>query len=209
MVNKRINQLTELTTASGTDMLMVYDLNESGSVKTKKIQVSNIGSYGGGALQFVTEITASAEVLNESVDWDGETYPICIIIGHIAAVDGQNIETGIRFNGDSGSNYNRAQVYQDNVTVLAARNTTDTSAAIFHRASTGASVISANATLFLRNIGTNSRSYTSNMFHWSADNNDRYTDHGAGFWTNNVDDVTSLTITSVGEVTGYIRLYRL
>jgi hypothetical protein len=43
MANKQIDELTELTTASGTDLLLVYDLNEAGSEKTKKIEVSNIG----------------------------------------------------------------------------------------------------------------------------------------------------------------------
>jgi len=42
MANKQINELNELTTASGTDLLLVYDLNESGSEKTKKMQVDNL-----------------------------------------------------------------------------------------------------------------------------------------------------------------------
>jgi hypothetical protein len=42
MANKQINELNELTTASGTDLLLVYDLNEAGSEKTKKITVSNL-----------------------------------------------------------------------------------------------------------------------------------------------------------------------
>lgn len=42
MANKQINELTELTTASGTDLLLVYDLNEAGSEKTKKITVNNL-----------------------------------------------------------------------------------------------------------------------------------------------------------------------
>ena len=48
MANKQINELTELTTASGTDLLLVYDLNEGGSEKSKKIELYNAIGYEEG-----------------------------------------------------------------------------------------------------------------------------------------------------------------
>jgi len=42
VAKKQINELTEITTASGTDLLLVYDLNEGGSEKTKKITYTNL-----------------------------------------------------------------------------------------------------------------------------------------------------------------------
>lgn len=42
MANKQINELTELTSADSTDWMLVYDNDEAGSEKTKKIAVSNI-----------------------------------------------------------------------------------------------------------------------------------------------------------------------
>ena len=41
MANKQINELTELTTASGTDYLLVYDNDEAGLEKSKKIELYN------------------------------------------------------------------------------------------------------------------------------------------------------------------------
>jgi hypothetical protein len=45
MANKQIDELSELTTASGTDLLLVYDLDEAGSEKTKKIELYNAIGY--------------------------------------------------------------------------------------------------------------------------------------------------------------------
>jgi hypothetical protein len=41
MANKQIDELTELTTVSGVDLVVVYDMAEAGSEKTKNIAVEN------------------------------------------------------------------------------------------------------------------------------------------------------------------------
>jgi hypothetical protein len=48
MANKQIDELSELTTASGSDLLLVYDLNEAGSEKSKKIELYNAIGYEEG-----------------------------------------------------------------------------------------------------------------------------------------------------------------
>ena len=45
MANKQINELTEITSIEETDLLVVYDVDEGGSEKTKKILKSNFLGY--------------------------------------------------------------------------------------------------------------------------------------------------------------------
>ena len=42
MANKQINELSELTTPASGDLIAVYDLDEAGSEKTKKVSKSNL-----------------------------------------------------------------------------------------------------------------------------------------------------------------------
>jgi hypothetical protein len=48
MANKQIDELSELTTVEETDLLVVYDVDEAGSEKTKKILKSNFLAYAEG-----------------------------------------------------------------------------------------------------------------------------------------------------------------
>ena len=48
MANKQINALSELTSVEETDLLVVYDVDEGGSEKTKKILKSNFLAYEEG-----------------------------------------------------------------------------------------------------------------------------------------------------------------
>ena len=46
MANKQINELTELTTLADGDLIPVYDIDEAGSEKTKKVSMNNLGVSG-------------------------------------------------------------------------------------------------------------------------------------------------------------------
>jgi len=48
MANKQINELSELTEVEESDLLVVYDVDEGGSEKTKKILKSNFLAYEEG-----------------------------------------------------------------------------------------------------------------------------------------------------------------
>jgi len=77
MANKQINELTELTTASGTDLLVVYDNNEAGSEKTKKITVDNLV---GGAWVLTDSEIFSNEGKTGYVYYSNPSSPMEIII---------------------------------------------------------------------------------------------------------------------------------
>ena len=201
MANKKINELTELTTASGSDYFVVYDNDESSSEKTKKIQTENI--------QFVAEITANNSTINGIIAWDGEAYPICRMVGQLIG-DGDNITAGVRINGNSGNLYVVGQTYQDGSTPLSAR-TIEDHANLFRRASTGAnSVVSTRATLFLKNLDPRSKTWECVTARYGDDNSDRQVNTEGGFFYDTSElDVTYLQFISLGPVTGYIRLYRM
>lgn len=46
MANKQINELTELTTPANGDLIPVYDIDEAGSEKTKKVSIGNLTVAG-------------------------------------------------------------------------------------------------------------------------------------------------------------------
>lgn len=87
MANKQINELTEITSADSTDYLLVYDNDEPGSEKTKKIEVGNLSSGGwiytdavvttsGTTVELTSSIPSSVveiEVIFNEVSLDGNT----------------------------------------------------------------------------------------------------------------------------------------
>ena len=54
MANKQINELTEITSIEESDLLVVYDVDEVGTEKTKKILKSNFLPYAEGV--FIPEV---------------------------------------------------------------------------------------------------------------------------------------------------------
>jgi len=111
MANKQINELSELTTASGTDLLVVYDLNEAGSEKTKKIEISNLSGISGW--QLVETFTMSNEAWDETFSWDGSDRMMVVGALNTDSASTHN-STLVRFNSDAGSNYTTASVGQNN-----------------------------------------------------------------------------------------------
>ena len=118
MANKQINELSELTTASGTDLLVAYDGNESGSEKTKKVQVSNM--IGGWIL--VEEYVLNNETIDETISWDADRMKTD---WWGKASNNSAAYIGVRFNGDSGNNYAAGLISQNGGVVSAVQETRD------------------------------------------------------------------------------------
>lgn len=98
MANKQINELSELTTASGTDLLLTYDTNESGAEKTKKMEVNSL--IGGWIL--VAEYDLSSETIDETIPWDDSDI----------RVRWHGDESfHMHLNGDTGANYPNGRIF--------------------------------------------------------------------------------------------------
>jgi hypothetical protein len=98
MANKQINELSELTTASGTDYLVVYDRNESGSEKTKKMTKNNFMDYEEGTVT----ITAADAPSGGNTSTTGNMYykkigGVITCIGSISNIDTTPLTSGNDF----------------------------------------------------------------------------------------------------------------
>jgi hypothetical protein len=67
MANKQINELTEITSAESTDYLLVYDNDEPGSEKTKKIEVGNLSSGGWTYTDAVVTTSGTAIIIADDL----------------------------------------------------------------------------------------------------------------------------------------------
>jgi hypothetical protein len=76
MANKQVNQLTELTSAIDADLVPVYDTQESGSEKLKKMTLDNFRS----SLPITTDTTAYVATTGSDTTGDGsESSPFATI----------------------------------------------------------------------------------------------------------------------------------
>jgi hypothetical protein len=68
MANKRIDELTEKTTISGTDLMVLYDMEESGSEKTKYIEFSNFPFPSSAPTVYEETLTSGTDTI--TLDFD-------------------------------------------------------------------------------------------------------------------------------------------
>ena len=204
MANKQINELTELTTASGTDLLVVYDLNEAGSEKTKKITRDNAMPVFSAWVLVQEYNISSGDTLSETIPWDGETNDQ-IYINFYGYHGGNNIY--IRINNDSGSNYLSGSIVQDG-------NTLDGGPYQYFGATDRISIIGGAAGMYqtklygsFKNLGEYRPINMNRTFNTSS-NTDSIISTAGYTWQNTVDDVTSIYIGGGSGVVGKLSIYK-
>jgi hypothetical protein len=93
MANKQVNQLTELTSAIDADLVPVYDTQESGTEKLKKMTLDNFRS----SLPITTDTTAYVATTGSDVTGDGSSdSPFASVAGALDWLKDKPINDGIR-----------------------------------------------------------------------------------------------------------------
>jgi hypothetical protein len=194
MANKQIDELTELTTASGTDHMLVYDTNEAGSEKTKRMSVEAI--VGGWIL--VQEFEWDNEAPSESFSWDGEAYPEIRIVLNL-----QNNWMKVHFNADTGENYLRGLMTQTGTTPVAQYVAMD---GLWVGATGAVSYCTVEGNM--KQTGYD-RVFSRSQSQYSSSNTTMIGEAGMS-WNNTADPVTSISlgVGSSGNVTGSMKIYR-
>lgn len=214
MANKTLNQLTELSSTgiSGTNLVPVYDTNEAGGEKLKKLTFSNLksqltsmdpSSFGNWVL--VREWNLSSDTLAASantINWDGESHSEIRVI--VNAAWGASNNPRILINNDNGNNYGSGGIAQDGTTISGSYNGSQDSLSLgtgdagYHRV-----IMEGN----LKNSG-GPRLFHSHRGIYTSGNDDKMYQSYTRRWSNTSDDVTTLSLYSAGPVSGSIKLYR-
>jgi hypothetical protein len=197
VANKQIDELTELTTGAGSDLVLVYDIDEAGTEKTKKMAVANFNTDW----KIVSEFNLSSSAASESIVWDPSTYPEIQIIVHIKNTSGN--QPYLRFNSDSGNNYSQGWLAPDGAVVNAGHTAshdeiplTNSSDGDYYCVWTG----------HLANYGTR-RMLIGHRHGFYSGNTDLMIGVTFWRWNNTSSDITTVDIGS-GNITGNIRIYK-
>jgi len=119
MAKKQINELAELTTAAAEDLLPVYDLDEGGSEKTKKITIDHFqwtytaqtATTAGTTVELTTSIPAWAtdvEIILNGVSTSTDNQPPIIQLGDSGGYETTGYDSSAHniSTGDVGGSYN-------------------------------------------------------------------------------------------------------
>jgi len=154
----------------------------------------------------VATIEADNETFNESIPWDGETYPRARIESIWSDPTDEADYTRLRLNNDSGNNYSVHYMTQDG-NVLGAASVLGISHARFCLGSAYVNRnIWATTDLWLKKGTYRWMNCLDNIY--QTDNTGRGLSRFVGRWEDTTSTVTSIDISTTEAVTGTIKIYR-
>lgn len=150
--------------------------------------------------ELVKEYNLNNETLSDTIAWDGEADPDCIIMSDL-----YNGAVSIRPNNDSGSNYTQGYINQDGSALTGSSSTTT---ALYIGGSTGHRNLD-EVKAYFKNTGL-PRLFKRDVTRYNPSNTDNIKTLYGYWWDDTSNNVSSLTVSSnSASITGNVRFYKM